>query len=205
MLLPNPLNCLSKWEQTIKLIPHFLLPALFLFLANYFNSISLNSIGIPLTYTTKCGIPIFTVLVSILVNGSSAIPKLGVWLSLLPIVVGIAAASYNAASWNTVGFLCALASSTSQSALNVISKKVLSDIDVSGVEAQRVMVLAALVFMVIFSGVKSGANIFTQQGKGNEGDNAKTVPFENFPHPPSILTLMAITGKLTAYIFCFFT
>ena len=179
----------------MRLFPSFLQPALFLFGANYFNSISLNLLGIPLTYTTKCGIPIFTVLISILVNGPSAIPKLSVWLSLIPIVIGIAAASYNAESWNMFGFLFALFSCISQSALNVVSKKALNEICVSGVEAQRVMVSAALVFMTTLSLFKTGLSNFGQNEKVKDGSFENNSSNNILHHPPLILTLMAITGK----------
>lgn len=155
--------------------------------STYLRSISLDKLGISLTYTTKCGIPIFTVLTSILVYGQSACPKLSVWFSLLPIVFGIACASWNSSSWNRVGFICAIISCTSQATLNVMSKKVLHEVAVKGPEAQRIMVCSALACMVLLSIVKSVV-------KKKPEEKVIAVSATDTPHPTLALTSMAVTG-----------
>lgn len=200
LLFPNPINFKNKLVQTINLFPHFILPATFLFFANYFNSISLDKLGISLTYTTKCGIPIFTVLFSILVNGQKAIPKLGVWLSLIPIVIGIATASFSSQSFDLLGFVFAVTSCISQSALNVSSKKVLSDINVTGAEAQRVMVTAALIFMTCLVGIKSLKDYLSLDEREEIPKELETVPSN---HPPLLLSLMAVTAYHFEYVLSF--
>ena len=69
--------------QTISLMKEFSLPALFGYLANYCNSIALSRIGISLTYTSKCGIPLITVLFTVLLDGLGALPPVAALLSLL--------------------------------------------------------------------------------------------------------------------------
>ena len=103
----------------------FLFPTIFLFIANYSNSIALDRIGISLTYTSKCGIPLITVLLTVLVGGLEALPNTTTLLTLLPIAFGIGAASWNSPMFEKVCFVCALLSSTAQAALNVSSKRVI--------------------------------------------------------------------------------
>lgn len=205
LTLPNPLAFSIKWQRTLDLLPRFMLPALFLFLANYFNSISLDRLGISLTYTTKCGIPLFTILISILVNGKGSIPGISVWMSMVPIVVGIACASWNSPTFEVLGFISALVSCTSQSALNVVSKNVLKDMNVSGVEAQRVMVSAALGFMMILTAFSSLTTSENQTSKHevNKSKLRKSVVNEAAEHPPLSLTAMAITAYHFEYVLSF--
>ena len=61
----------------------FLLPAIFLFTANYYNSVALDRIGISLTYTSKCGIPLITVLFTLFLHGFEAMPSALALLSLV--------------------------------------------------------------------------------------------------------------------------
>jgi len=69
--------------QTKTALKFFIIPALCLFLANYCNSIALERIGISLTYTSKCAIPIVTALLTLLADGSSALPPIPALLSLI--------------------------------------------------------------------------------------------------------------------------
>ena len=61
-IFANP--SLFKWRerltQSLDVMKYFALPAMFMFLANYFNVVALDRLGISLTYTSKCGIPILT-------------------------------------------------------------------------------------------------------------------------------------------------
>ena len=58
-------------------------PAFFLFVANYCNSVALKRIGIPLLYTSKCGIPFFVVLATLFIDGAEALPPPLALMSLL--------------------------------------------------------------------------------------------------------------------------
>jgi hypothetical protein len=147
---PN-LHILERIRETLELAPAFAFPALFLFIANYANSISLNRIGISLTYTSKCAIPLFTLVLSILLDGVGSLPKPKVLLTLVPIAAGIATASWNHPTFEKLGFLAALTSCTAQSALNVTCKKLMSKKGVAGPLALRVMVALGLVISSVVS------------------------------------------------------
>lgn len=150
LLHPN-LGVLQRVKDSIQVLPEFLLPAVFLFIANYLNSVSLNRIGISLTYTTKCGIPLITVLLTLLIEGKKALPGALALASLVPIALGIASASWNSPTFEAIGFLAAMTSCTAQSLLNVTSKRALSKTGVSGAEAQRAMVAVAFAISILFS------------------------------------------------------
>jgi Triose-phosphate Transporter family len=126
-------------------------PAVLLFVANYSNSVSLNRIGISLTYTSKCGIPLMTVLLTLLLDGRAALPGPLALVSLVPIATGIALASWSAPTFETAGFVAALLSTTAQSALNVSSKRVMAATKVSGPVAQRCMVAIGLALTLVVS------------------------------------------------------
>jgi Triose-phosphate Transporter family len=104
----------------------------------------LDRIGIGLTYTSKCGIPIITVLLTFLLDGVHALPSVATLASLIPIAFGIAAASWSAPTFEVIGLVMASVSATAQSALNVSSKRILSRTGVSGPAGQRTMVAVGL-------------------------------------------------------------
>ena len=142
LLLPPTAPILPRIRSTLASIPHFALPALLLFIANVSNSISLHRIGISLTYTSKCAIPLLTAVWSVCLG--EALPNLQALLCLLPIAVGIAAASWKAPSVEAVGLSAALLSATAQSLLNVVSKRAIAKTGLSGLAAQRAMVAVGL-------------------------------------------------------------
>lgn len=78
---------LGGWSERLKLTLHytrdFALPAIFLFVANHCNGIALDKIGISLTYTSKCIIPLATVLITVLFEGLGALPSLYALLTLI--------------------------------------------------------------------------------------------------------------------------
>lgn len=57
---PNFFLWKDRLQQSCQSMRAFMLPAIFMFLANYCNVIALDRLGISLTYTSKCGIPILT-------------------------------------------------------------------------------------------------------------------------------------------------
>mmetsp|Transcript_9720 Transcript_9720/g.20301 ORF Transcript_9720/g.20301 Transcript_9720/m.20301 type:complete len:464 (-) Transcript_9720:1483-2874(-) len=218
------LHALSlRFLQTVQAAQNFLLPSLFLFIANYSNSIALDRIGISLTYTSKCGIPLITVLFTLLLDGVTALPSKLTLLSLLPIAGGIGAASWNSPTFELFGFFSAMVSTTSQAALNVLSKRVMRKTGVKGAEAQRAMVFVALGIGLMMtgaigiggrvkewrkynsfgSGVRGGSNI-VQEGDGESG-NAELLPVINPSHPPFWLTFLAVLAYHMEYVlsFCF--
>ena len=69
-LLAHPdIRIIERVKETWNLLPVFSLPAFFLFVANYSNSISLSRIGISLTYTSKCAIPLITLILTSVLDG----------------------------------------------------------------------------------------------------------------------------------------
>jgi hypothetical protein len=200
LLHPDLQLIAQRVQSTLTNIPHFTLPALFLFIANYANSISLNRIGISLTYTSKCAIPLMTVLLTVLMDGMSALPNARALLSLVPIAIGIAAASWNSPTFELIGFLAAMLSTTAQSALNVTSKKAMVKAGISGLAAQRAMVAVGFglsVLMAVFGRLKE------QLAAGSKSQSRRTPLAAQADIPPPWLTLMAVAAYHLEYMLSF--
>lgn len=144
-------NVGKRLEDTLRNLPAFTLPAIFLFVANYANSMALGRIGISLTYTSKCAIPLITVLLTLILDGKSALPSKETLLSLIPIALGIACASWNSPTFEPFGFAAAMTSCAAQSALNVSSKRAMNKTGIAGPEAQRCMVSVGFVISLFLS------------------------------------------------------
>jgi hypothetical protein len=211
--------CIPRFLKTVNAAKMFLLPSLFLFIANYSNSIALDRIGISLTYTSKCGIPLITVLFTILLDGISALPSSATLLSLVPIALGIGASSWNSPTFELFGFLAALTSTTSQAALNVVSKRVMKKTGVQGVEAQRAMVFVALGIGLFMTAVNGIGECLRDRHNRSKDDDASTVDNEEksaqwldpsavlvIPpptHPPLWLTCLAVIAYHVEYVLSF--
>jgi drug/metabolite transporter (DMT)-like permease len=87
------------------LVKHVSLPAIFLFIANYANSIALEKAGITLTYIIKACIPVFTVIICT-IQGERF--SLLLYSSLLPICLGVALACAGDLDFNFVGLTAGL-------------------------------------------------------------------------------------------------
>lgn len=186
---PN-LEIRKRVLDTLRIIRAFTLPAFFLFLANYANSISLSRIGISLTYTSKCAIPLITVLFTLLLDGSKALPSGPTLLSLIPIALGIAAASWNSPTFESLGFATAMISCAAQSALNVSSKHVMTRTGIAGPQAQRAMVAVGFAITCMFS---------TIQGVLQKPKQVALRQSE----PPAWLTSMAVIAYHVEYVLSF--
>ncbi|KAL2528975.1 Phosphoenolpyruvate/phosphate translocator 2 [Forsythia ovata] len=90
-------------------------------IGNFLTNISLGKVAVSFTHTIKAMEPLFTVLLSTLFLGER--PSLWVVSSLLPIVGGVALASFTEASFNWIGFGSAMASNLTNQSRNVFSKK----------------------------------------------------------------------------------
>lgn len=167
------LAVMDRIKQTIASLPLFALPATFLFVANYANSISLDRIGISLTYTSKCGIPLITVLLTLLLDGVDALPSTLTLLSLIPIALGIGAASWNHPTFEPIGFAAAMLSCVAQAALNVSSKRVMMASGITGADAQRAMVAVALGITTLMSSVNHIRHV--NKDPAFEGEKAKMI------------------------------
>lgn len=115
--------------QVLRLVS---VPATFLFLANYSNSISLGIAGITLTYVVKASIPVLTVVMCTM--GGARFPII-IYLSLLPICFGIVMATGGDLDFSVVGLLAALFSSLTQASTNITIKDVRKKTNLSGPKA----------------------------------------------------------------------
>ena len=189
---------LRIWDrvmETIRAAPLFLFPAACLFIANFFNAISLERIGISLTYTSKCAIPLITVLLALAVDGVKALPNHLALLSLLPIALGIGAASWNSPTFEPLGFASAMLSATAQSALNVSSKRAMMKSGIRGASTQRVLVAVGLIIAMVITHFEHRSH--TREASVDKGD----------PGPgagePLAIYVMAVTAYHIEYVLSF--
>jgi len=154
-------------------------------------SVALDRIGISLTYTSKCAIPLFTVILTILLDGTSGLPNLPSLISLIPIALGIAAASWNSPTFELWGFIAAVVSTTAQSALNVTSKRAITKAGVTGPTAQRSMVAVGLLITIVVN--------LSQVVR--HSSNEKLAKLRD--RPPFGLAALAVTAYHVEYILSF--
>jgi len=185
------------WErvvETARAAPHFLFPAACLFTANFSNAISLHRIGISLTYTSKCAIPLITVVLALCMDGPKALPHGLALASLLPIAIGIGAASWHAPTFEPLGFAAAMLSATAQSALNVTSKRAMLKTGIRGASTQRVMVGVGLFIAAAVTAIE----IF-----GSKHKVSSTDPDDEREGEPIGLYVMAVTAYHIEYVLSF--
>jgi hypothetical protein len=199
LLHPN-FDVTGRLAQTIAATPAFFVSALLLFLANLANSVALDRIGIPLTYTCKCGIPLMTVILTLIMDGPSALPPPLALIALVPIAFGIAAASWSAPTFELAGFLAALFSTLTQSALNVFSKRAFVKTGISGASAQRVMAGIGLVLTITMTIVQQSLAIYSSWARKN---TRRRVDAKDTNVPPTWLSLSAIVAYHAEYVLSF--
>lgn len=193
---------LDRIRMTKALLPAFALPASFLFCANFCNSVALDKIGISLTYTSKCGIPLITVLITLLLDGTNALPSVPALLSLIPIALGIGAASWNHPTFEPVGFAAAIVSCVAQASLNVTSKKAMMRTASCGVDAQRTMVALALCITTVTTLLVNAIRglgeeqVLKREKTHQKGSKLSTMP-------PGWLTSLAVAAYHVEYVFSF--
>ncbi|XP_015576210.1 phosphoenolpyruvate/phosphate translocator 2, chloroplastic isoform X2 [Ricinus communis] len=90
-------------------------------MGNLLTNISLGKVAVSFTHTIKAMEPFFTVLFASLFLGER--PSFWVLSSLVPIVGGVALASFTESSFNLTGFCSAMASNVTNQSRNVLSKK----------------------------------------------------------------------------------
>ncbi|XP_073125226.1 phosphoenolpyruvate/phosphate translocator 2, chloroplastic [Henckelia pumila] len=90
---------------------------------NLLTNISIGTVAVSFTHTIKAMEPFFTVLLAALFLGES--PSIWIVASLVPVVGGVALASFTEASFNWIGFSSAMASNLTNQTRNVFSKKVM--------------------------------------------------------------------------------
>lgn len=129
-------------------------------------------------------------------DGAGALPNAAALASLIPIALGIAAASWNSPTFELIGFIAAVVSATSQSALNVTSKRAISKTGVTGPTAQRSMVAVGLLITIVMNVVQ-----VIRTSKDEVDANEKLADFRD--SPPFWLTSLAVTAYHLEYILSF--
>lgn len=95
-------------------------------LGNLLTNISLGKVAVSFTHTIKSCEPFFSVVFSAIFLGD--MPSVLLVLSLVPVVGGIALASFTEPSFNWVGLFAALGSNVTFTSRNVFSKKVMGSV-----------------------------------------------------------------------------
>ena len=162
----------------------------------FFCRVALDRIGISLTYTSKCAIPAITVLLTLLMDGAAALPSTAALASLVPIAVGIGAASWNSPTFEPIGFIAAALSATSQSLLNVTSKRAMSKTGVTGPTAQRSMVAVGLAITILVNLIH-----VVRESKDERDDEERLADLRD--SAPLGLTLLAVTAYHVEYVLSF--
>jgi len=141
-----------------------------------------------------------------------ALPSNATLLSLLPIAAGIGMASWNTPTFELYGFLAAIISTTSQAALNVVSKRVMKRTGIKGVEAQRSMVLVALCIGLSMSVINSIGSWISEVRELISNPTSTIQEWEKTQeeqssiqqsHPPLWLTSLAILAYHMEYVLSF--
>lgn len=106
------------------------------------SNVSFAAVAVSFTHTVKALEPFFNAAASQFVLGQQ-IP-LSLWLSLAPVVLGVAMASMTELSFNWIGFISAMISNISFTYRSIYSKKAMTDMDSTNIYAY-ITIIALLV------------------------------------------------------------
>ncbi|GKD12140.1 phosphoenolpyruvate/phosphate translocator 2, chloroplastic-like protein [Tanacetum coccineum] len=144
-------------------------------MGNLLTNISLGRVAVSFTHTIKAMEPFFTVLFSTLLLSER--PSLWVVASLVPIVGGVALASFTEASFNWIGFGSAMASNVTNQSRNVLSKKfmVRKEEALDNINLFSVMTIISLFLLIPFAYLLEGVKLTPEylQFLGSQGVNVK--------------------------------
>ncbi|KAK4409935.1 Isocitrate dehydrogenase [NADP], chloroplastic/mitochondrial [Sesamum angolense] len=135
---------------------------------NLLTNVSLGKVAVSFTHTIKAMEPFFTVLLSALFFGER--PSIWVVSSLMPIVGGIALASFTEASFNWIGFGSAMASNLTNQTRNVFSKKLMvrKEETVDNINLFSIITIISFLFLapsaILLEGVKFSPSFLATQG-----------------------------------------
>ncbi|XP_062010163.1 phosphoenolpyruvate/phosphate translocator 2, chloroplastic-like isoform X1 [Rosa rugosa] len=144
-------------------------------MGNLLTNISIRKVAVSFTHTIKAMEPFFTVLFSALLLAER--PTIWVVSSLVPIVGGVALASFTEASFNWIGFGSAMASNITNQSRNVLSKKFMAKKEESLDNINLFSVITIISFIlllpsaILLEGVKFSPSYL--QSAANQGLNIK--------------------------------
>lgn len=179
-----------KLHEIPVVVKNVMQPALFLFCANYANSIALEKTGITLTYIIKACIPVFTVIICS-VQGERF--SFLLYTSLIPICLGVALACAGDLDFNAQGLIAGLCSAMAQTLMNIKAKSVQKKHSYTGVQAFMGMTIVCSFLsatLIMFQNTGDGTDASPSQSSFATLTNT-FAQFSNGERWPLQLTLLA--------------